>query len=239
MKKWLPVIPAAVLALWFLSGAQPPKLADGFDVAAFGRLPVLLNGRVQPLDTVARNSLLSMSGRSTVRLPGGHSLSATQWLLETMTQPNLADQRKVFRVQHPDLQGLLGPKQQGLQYYSYNDLTNQLPSLQAKVLQIQEAEGKRGEDAEKERDPYQRDLMHLCDSLGLYDRLKCDLGPPDTEDFQTELQVYEQTRSIAAGASQNAAATNSPAAENLRLLDEFQQRYARVAAFTYTRAEPP
>jgi len=239
MKKWLPVIPAAVFALWFLSGAQPPKLADGFDVAAFGRLPVLLNGRVQPLDTVARNSLLSMSGRSTVRLPDGHSLSATQWLLETMTQPNLADQRKVFRVQHPDLQGLLGPKQQGLQYYSYNDLTNQLPSLQAKVLQIQEAEGKRGEDAEKERDPYQRDLMHLCDSLGLYDRLKCDLGPPDTEDFQTELQVYEQTRSIAAGASQNPAAANSPAAENLRLLDEFHQRYARVAAFSYSRAVPP
>jgi ABC-type transport system involved in cytochrome c biogenesis permease subunit len=239
MKKWIPWITAGFFALWFMSGAQPPKQVGGFDVAAFGRLPVLLNGRIQPLDTVARNSLLSMSGRSTVRLAEGRSLSATEWLLETMAKPELADQRKVFRIQHPDLQGLLGAQQQGLQYYSFNDLTNQLESLQTKAVQLQEAESKLGEEAEKQRDPYQRDLMHLCDSLGLYDRLKCDLGPPDTEDFQTELQVYEQTRNMAAGATSMAGRTNSPAAENLRLLDEFHKRYARVAAFSYCRIVPP
>ncbi len=239
MKKWIPWISAGIFALWFLSGAQPPKPAEEFDVAAFGRLPVLLNGRIQPLDSVARNSLLSMSGRSTVRLAEGRSLSATQWLLETMANPDLANQRRVFRIQHPDLQGLLGAQQPGLQYYSFNDLTNQLESLQTKAVQIQEAENSRGEDAEKQRDPYQRDLMHLCDSLGLYDRLKCDLGPPDTGDFQTELQVYQQTRSLAAGPTMNAGRTNSPAAENLRLLNEFQQRYARVAAFSYCRIVPP
>ena len=68
-------------------------------------------------------------------------------------KPELADQRKVFRIQHPDLQGLLGAEQMGLQYYSFNDLTNQLESLQTKAVQIQEAESKLGEEAEKRATP--------------------------------------------------------------------------------------
>jgi ABC-type transport system involved in cytochrome c biogenesis permease subunit len=180
-----------------------------------------------------------MSGRSTVRLADGHSLSATQWLLETVAKPDLADQRKVFRVQHPDLQGLFGTDKQGLTYYSFNDLTNQIDSLQEKELKLQQAESALGEDADKKRDPYQRDLVHLCDSLSLYNRLKCDLGPPDSDDFQTELQVYEQTRSAAGNAMNKAGATNAAAAENLRLLDEFHQRYERVARFSYARSVPP
>ena len=188
MKKWIPLDRAAVFALWFLSGAQPPKPVDGFDVAAFGRLPVLLNGRIQPFDTVARNTLLSISGRSTVRLENGHSLSASEWLLETMTHPSLADTRKVFRVQHPDLQGLLGADKQGLQYYSFNDLSNQLRHLEAQALKLQNAESAQGEEAEKSRNPFQKDLMHLYDSLVLNDRLQYNLGPARADDFPMELR---------------------------------------------------
>src|ERR1035441_2908593 len=139
MKKWISWIIAGIFALWFVSGAQEPRQVEGFDLAGFGRLPVLLNGRVQPFDSVARDTLLSMSGRSTVRLDGGHSLSATEWLLEAMAKPDLADQRKVFRLQHPDLQGLLGAEKQGLQYYSFDDLTNQIESLESQALKLQEA----------------------------------------------------------------------------------------------------
>src|ERR1700722_6955911 len=116
MKKWLPWIVAAIFACWFLGGMEAPKLKDGFDIAGFGRLPVLLDGRIQPLDSVARNSLLSISGRSIVRLTNGTSLSALQWLIETMTRPEQADDLQVFRVQHPDLEGLLGTEKLGLHY---------------------------------------------------------------------------------------------------------------------------
>jgi hypothetical protein len=140
MKKWIPWIITGLLALWFVSGAQAPRRVDGFDLAGFGRLPVLLKGRIQPFDSVARNTLLSMSGRPTVRLADGHSLSATQWLLEIMAKPGLADQRKVFRVPHPDLQGLLGAENQGLQYYSVHDLTNQIDPLESQALKLEDAE---------------------------------------------------------------------------------------------------
>ena len=91
MKKWLPWILAAIFAAWFLSGIQAPKPKNGFDIAGFGRLPVLLEGRIQPLDSVARNALLSMSGRSIVRSSNAPPLSATEWLLDTMTRPQVAD----------------------------------------------------------------------------------------------------------------------------------------------------
>ncbi len=228
MKKWIPWLITGAVALWFGSGALAPKRVDGFDLAGFGRLPVLLNGRIQPFDSVARNALLSMSGRSTVRLADGGSLSAPQWLLEIMANSALADQRKIFRVQHPDLQGLLGAENQGLQHYSFHDLTNQIDPLESQALKLEEAESKQGGDAEKARTPFQKDLMHLYDSVVLYNRLKNNLGPAGAEDFQGEIELFAAT-----------ATTNSFSEEKTRLLEGFYRRYARAADFAYVRAIPP
>jgi MFS family permease len=55
-------------ALWLgASWIAPKPMADDFDVRSFSRLPVLVGGRVKPLDTVARNSLLIMRGKQTLR----------------------------------------------------------------------------------------------------------------------------------------------------------------------------
>ena len=74
MKKWMPLTIAALFAAWFLSGFRPAEPKDGFDLAGFGRLPVLLDGRIQPLDSVARNSLLSDSISGVVVSSGDQSL---------------------------------------------------------------------------------------------------------------------------------------------------------------------
>ena len=116
MKKWLPLMVAAIFACWFLGGMESPKPKGGFNLAGFGRLPVLLDGRIQPMDSVARNALLSMSGRSIVRLTNGPPMSALEWLIDTMARPEKADELKIFRIQHPDLEGLLGTEKIGLEY---------------------------------------------------------------------------------------------------------------------------
>ena len=190
MKKWLPWILVAIFAAWFFAGFSEPKLKNGFDVAGFGRLPVLLDGRVQPFDSVARNSLLSMSGKSTVTISSAPSLSATEWLLDTMTKPQLADQLKIFRLQHPDLEGLFNTDKSsvGYGYYSFDDITNQLDHLQTQAQKLMDSE-KGTEDAAKTRTAYQKDLMHLVNSLVLYNRLKNSLEPEGTRDFTEELQV--------------------------------------------------
>jgi ABC-type transport system involved in cytochrome c biogenesis permease subunit len=174
-----------------------------------------------------------ISGRSTVRVKGNPSLSASAWLLETMTQPKAADQRKIFRVQHPDLAGLLGATNAGLEYYSFNDLTNVLEQLENQARRVEESERSQGEDADKARTPFQKDLMHLYSSVALYDRLKNNLGPEGAEDFQSELQLFEQLSLKPNTGSQQ---TN---AENARLRESFVQRYQRLAEYSYARVVPP
>ena len=154
MKKWTPWILAAIFAAWFLSGFQAPKPKNSFDIAGFGRLPVLLDGRIQPLDSVARNSRLSMSGVSVVHRSNAPSLSATEWLLDTMTKPALADTFKIFRVEHPDLAGLFGTENLGTEFgfFSFNDITNQFDQLQTQSQNLTaEEQGK--SDAVKLRTP--------------------------------------------------------------------------------------
>ncbi len=254
MKKWLPWISVAVFASWFLGGAQPPKPKDGFDIAAFGRLPVLLDGRVQPFDSVARNSLLSISGRSIAysahpppptaseKLMGftnGPPLSALEWLMDTMARPEIADQMKVFRTQDPDLDGLLGAEQAGLQYFSFNSLTNQIDQLQAQAQKLMEAEQSQGEDAAKLRTPFQRDLMHLYNSMVLYNRLKNSLEPEGARDFREELEVYQESIGPGRVALEQSEQGKKANDQDLERIATFFKRYDEVARFAYPLIIPP
>jgi ABC-type transport system involved in cytochrome c biogenesis permease subunit len=238
MKKWLPWILTGFCAAWFLSGAQAPKPRNGFDVAAWGRLPVLLNGRVQPLDSVARNSLLSMSGTSTVRTTNG-ALSASEWLLEAMTDPAAADQRKIFRVQHPDLAGILGGTNGDLPRFSFNDLTNQLSYLDTQAQQLRDFEKDKGEEAEKLRKPVEKDLMHLYDSLVLYNRIKNSLEPEGTGDFQKELESYQQAIPLGRVALQNSEDGKPANQQDLQRISFFFHRYEELSNVAYPRMVPP
>lgn len=70
MKKHLPWLLTGLLALWVASAMRSPKERTAYQTAEFGRLPVLLNGRVQPLDSVALNALLQIRGNTSVPLEG-------------------------------------------------------------------------------------------------------------------------------------------------------------------------
>jgi ABC-type transport system involved in cytochrome c biogenesis permease subunit len=238
MKKWLPLITAAVFACWFLGGFQPPKPKNGFDLAGFGRLPVLMDGRVQPLDSVARNSLLSFSGRSIVRLTNGSSLSALEWLAKTMTQPEQADHLKIFRIQHPDLEGVLGTDKIGLEYYSLNDLTHQWQSLSDQARKLLNSEGG-SEDMVKLRTPFQKDLMHLFNSVMVYTRLKSCLEPEGARDFAGELELYQASIGPGRTALELSQQGKPYEKEDEQRLAAFFKRYETLSELAYPTVIPP
>ena len=69
------IIPWVVFALCLLVFVvkpilMPPKVKEGFDYHAFGKLPVLLGGRIKPMDTVARTSLLQIAGQQRIAIEG-------------------------------------------------------------------------------------------------------------------------------------------------------------------------
>ena len=64
--KLIPWFCVALFAADIIAVMAPKKSAE-YHVREFGRLPVLLGGRIQPFDSIARNSLLQI--RSTGDVP--------------------------------------------------------------------------------------------------------------------------------------------------------------------------
>ena len=239
MKKWIPWILVACFAAWIVGGMREPKPKSDFNIVEFGRLPVLLNGRIQPFDSVARNTLLSISGKSTVRLDGGKKMSAAEWMLEAMTRPEESATRKIFRTQHPDVESMLGTLGARLEYYSFNDVTNHLEEIDQQARKIMESEEARGEETSKQRTPFQKDLMHLYSSLVLYRRVQNSLQPEGAVDFQHELHVYKER--IPAGLAALRASEQKEKFDetDLQTLSAFFKRYENVSRTAYPLVVPP
>ena len=115
MKKIVPWIFVVVFAAWtIVSLWQKPEA--GFHTREFGKLPVLLNGRIQPMDSVARNTLLQIRTRQSAG-----QMSATAWLMETMMNPDAADKLDVFRIDNLELLNMLQLPERP-KYYSFNQI---------------------------------------------------------------------------------------------------------------------
>jgi hypothetical protein len=74
----------------------PSKEPSKFDIDGFGRLPVLVGGRVMPMDTLARVSLFAKNHRGTYTTPDGRAQPQRQWLLEVL-MPGARGRNKSFR----------------------------------------------------------------------------------------------------------------------------------------------
>ena len=122
MKRFLPWIIFAVAAGSIAVNWLPPKTAKGnIDFTKFGRIPVLVGGRVKPLDTVARNSLLIIHGKQELHLEGGPASagSAMHWLTDSSFNAPVADQYPVFVVQNAEVLGLFGWEQSDRKYFTF------------------------------------------------------------------------------------------------------------------------
>jgi hypothetical protein len=168
MKLWKKLTPwlVAAFCLYFViafifEGEPKPEYA----LREFGRFPVLLNGRIKPLDTVARTSLLILCGKQSLRLDDGKSLSAIEWLTELMTRPELADDRKVFKITHPDTLGALGLQGEESKNFSFAQLVPHAQDIERQAELASNVE-------EQLRTSFQRDVVKLYERATLYFRLK-------------------------------------------------------------------
>ncbi|RPJ87297.1 MAG: cytochrome C biogenesis protein [Acidobacteria bacterium] len=223
MKLLARILPWAMLALFLaeILAAFIPNPDTDIHLREFGRLPVLMNGRVQPFDSAARNSLLQIRGTTDVPLEEvpswqfwrhGKKLSACEWLLELLTKPDLSNQRPVFLIHNPELLRTLqldeqGVERSGLRYYTYSQVdlhSEQIEDLGSQFENI----------GDTLRSPYQSQLLKLRNALTLYRRLQLSLQPPGAVDLASVLSALEQAapagmaalRARAAGEKYDAAA---------------------------------
>jgi ABC-type transport system involved in cytochrome c biogenesis permease subunit len=232
MKRFFPGIVLLLAAFWIGASFVPAKKSnDSIDLTGFGRIPVLVGGRVKPLDTVARNSLLIIRSRETLRLEDGRQITAIKWLADTLFNAPVADQYPAFVIQNADVLGLFGWQQSERKYFSFAQLT---PFLK----QIDE----QGEQADKlqavERSAYQSAILNLRNALALYQRLKNSLQPENAEDFAAELQLFEQTVPQAARAARARETGAAFDQTQLNRIAEVMQGYERLADMAYLLAVP-
>jgi ABC-type transport system involved in cytochrome c biogenesis permease subunit len=142
----------------------PPRPVRGFDLDAFGRLPVLEGGRVKPVDSIARNSLMVIRGAQAFEHQG-RTVGPEEWLLDVLFRPDVADAQAVFQVDDPDVLGLIGLPQTSQRRFPF---TTFVPFLDRIEQQAQAAERI---DA-KQRTRFQGAVVNLAQKLVLYFRLK-------------------------------------------------------------------
>jgi ABC-type transport system involved in cytochrome c biogenesis permease subunit len=233
MKKWIPLILVVVMAGWGLSGLrQPPE--TGFHAREFGKLPVLMNGRFQPFDSVARNSLLQIRTKQSVPVEENgktRTLTAPDWLLEVLMKSESADDRKVFRIDNNEVTELLKlPDNQ--KYYSFNQLRPQVDEIEKQVSRIESIESSK-------RTVFESQLMKLDEAMSLYQRLEVSLKPPGSDDFAAELDAYQKSipPGIAAVNAREAGQKFDQDAFNTLL--GFMGNYNTVASFALPLTIPP
>ncbi|MFO0880172.1 MAG: hypothetical protein U0840_22720 [Gemmataceae bacterium] len=129
-----------------------PDAEGAFKLEEFGRLPVVDNGRVKPIDTLARVSLMVLSGRQEYKDDKGETQPATKWLLEVMTAqyrhhrdqddpfPGESHDVPAYRIDNEALRQSLGlDKAKGV-VFSFRELYKQAGPDRLKDLMKQAAE---------------------------------------------------------------------------------------------------
>ena len=233
MKKWIPLILVLVMAGWFLSGLRQPA-ETGFHARAFGKLPVLMNGRFQPFDSVARNSLLQIhTKQSVVQEENGQTqtLTAMEWLLETMMKPESANDLKIFRIDNNEVLALL-KLPDNRKYYSFNQLRPQMDELEKQADRIEIIES-------ANRTVFESQLMKLYETLNLYQRLEISLKPPGSDDFAVELDAYQKSIAPGMAAVQAREAGQKFDPDALNTLLGFMGGYNTVASYALPLTIPP
>ena len=233
MKRFLPwiILPVAA-ALIFPNWVPPKTAANDFDFSGFGKIPVLVGGRVKPLDTVARNSLLIIHGKQELRLESGRRLGAMQWLTDVLFNAPVADQYPVFVVQNADVLGLFGWEQTDRKYFSFAEFAPFLKQIDEQAAQSDKLEA-------VQRSAYQSAILNLRNGLSLYQRLKNSIQPEGAQNFAAELQRFESTVPGAAKAARERAMGENFDKAKLNDVAELIQRYERLSQMAYMLVVPP
>lgn len=187
MKRIIFLVTAALSLLWIGSALlRPPAPVRGFNLDGVGRLPILSNGRIKPLDTVARTTLLQIQGRTTVYKPDTTAIGPEEWLLDLAFNPAAADDYRTFLIDSPEVQALIGQTGDALrvQHEGFRRVlaaVDFIPSKHRRFTfnQIQphlaeiDRQARLADGVESQlRNPFQNDVLRLYQSLLVYQGVK-------------------------------------------------------------------
>ncbi len=211
LQKWAPPLLMFVMALWFFGNLRAPKDTT-FAFTEFGQLPLTANGRIVPLDSLARNSLLEIREKQTLNAEPWKSwtekpkiIPAIEWLANVMMNPVVADEWPAFRVDNPDLISLLKLPEKDFakhfdgKHYSWNQIQPALDTFRKENDRVQRIEA-------ANRTAYENAIVKMNQRLSLYEQLKNSVQPANAQDWPAEIEAFEKMipEAVAAAKAQQA-----------------------------------
>jgi ABC-type transport system involved in cytochrome c biogenesis permease subunit len=185
--------------------APPAEGEDRMHLAEFGALPLQDSGRIKPFDTLARNSLMIVSGKQTFVDEKKSEQPAIRWLLDVMTSGPLfqaidekegahfafaAEKHRVFRIDNPEVVTMLGLERREGSRYSIDELRDRFPKLQDEAEKVSRRDP-------KALTPYEKGIHDLYQHLQVYMKLArwpetlYAIPPASSED---EWQSFQEAR---------------------------------------------
>lgn len=180
IRYFVPLFICGMLAMRIVA-QERVTTADGFSTK-FSEIPVLMNGRIKPLDSVARNSMMIISGKQSIKdKESGEKIDANEWLMDSLMRPERSDRQKIFLIHHPEVL-LMVNGNTDRKYYSFEELIpfEDVITDQARLAHEAEAQS---------RTTFQRAIVKLHDSMVLYYRLKNSLCSEGSRSFDQELTI--------------------------------------------------
>ena len=191
-RKWvIPIAFCLLMAGWTLKeGSSDSKKAvvEDMRLDRFGEIPITINGRVQPLDSFARNTARQLSKREAVADGKNKNQPAIRWLADNLFEADGFDQYRVFRIEDLSIINALS-------------LPSTLAESRARKFkytleEILAADGElkkllpNREVRDEEWTVFQKRLLSVRDALQKVYGLKLMLGPVETRDLN-ELTILE------------------------------------------------
>jgi ABC-type transport system involved in cytochrome c biogenesis permease subunit len=222
---WFKRLTVLIILLWAISPFLQSKNPNQINLDAFGQLPILHEGRVKPIDSLARNSLLIISGKQYIRHES-KKIGPIEWFLNVSTNSASTNTYEQFLVQNPILFAHSGPEFQKAKYRTnYIYLEKNGPSFenQVKIANAVNAQA---------RTPIQREILLINKRLTRYVQLKNTLKPEDASDFKSEVTNYKHI--IPLGLAELSKHTQSPDTMPLPLaqLNQYFKRYQAMNEFS-------
>ena len=209
---WTVVVLGAIYVAYCAWPPSPPS--QGFRLDEFASFPVYFNGRPQPLDTVARNSLMIISGRQEFFDESGKRQPAIRWLLDVLNASDdleavqgPAGAYKVFRIENEEVLDIFGLQSRPGLRYSLNELRPMMKSFFSRINDLDHKETAK-------RDVFDAKVLELAQHLKLFRELAS---------RSTILAKDERSLEILPiGTPSQQAATHEPIAAYAAMLSSFK-----------------
>ena len=152
-----------ILSILFYSNAF-----SQIDVKEFAGLLVHDQGRVKPLDTLARSLLLRFNAKASYKSKT-NTLSAITWFARLVFEPESTREDRIFKVNHPEVLTALGITSKEKRF-SFNDFTSSFGIMEQIAQGIWEKEKRIKERTGQDprRNPFEREFLRLYQNLNDY-----------------------------------------------------------------------